>query len=310
MAGDRGCGDSAAAAIAGVTRYCTPMAGPRARPWPKMSPLRCWPGGWLQPASCFPATAPGKNIAPRVAAQLDAGQLSDVIKVVSLDTFERPIYAGNAIANVREPDPVKVIHRAGATASTPRPPAGGIGHSRDGRAGRRFRQDQLRGPRSARTTDPSSRLPSHLSGGRALGSSDRVQRGADYRSPTSSVRRSAPAARPSMRATRPTTGKSGRPARSSRRSCTLRSASVAPSSTWPLTSQGDRGRQQGPPKRRSSALPTTASSRICSSPSRNWSRRFDASRMQDLPVGHVIGRRAFFRRTGILAHARRSEQMQ
>jgi electron transfer flavoprotein alpha subunit len=44
----------------------------------------------------FPATASGKNIAPRVAAKLNVGQISDVTKVVSADTFERPIYAGNA----------------------------------------------------------------------------------------------------------------------------------------------------------------------------------------------------------------------
>jgi electron transfer flavoprotein alpha subunit len=57
----------------------------------------------------FPATAGGKNVAPRVAAQLDVAQLSDVTKVVSADTFERPIYAGNAIATVQSADAVKVL---------------------------------------------------------------------------------------------------------------------------------------------------------------------------------------------------------
>ena len=57
----------------------------------------------------FPATASGKNIAPRVAATLDVGQISDIIKVVSPDTFERPIYAGNAIALVQSLDATKVI---------------------------------------------------------------------------------------------------------------------------------------------------------------------------------------------------------
>lgn len=56
-----------------------------------------------------PATANGKNVLPRVAAKLDVAQLSDVIKVISSDTFERPIYAGNAIATVQSLDPVKVI---------------------------------------------------------------------------------------------------------------------------------------------------------------------------------------------------------
>jgi len=57
----------------------------------------------------FPATAAGKNVAPRVAALLDVGQISDATKVVSADTFERPIYAGNAVATVQSTDAVKVI---------------------------------------------------------------------------------------------------------------------------------------------------------------------------------------------------------
>lgn len=57
----------------------------------------------------FPATASGKNAAPRVAAKLDVAQISDITKVVSADTFERPIYAGNAIATVQSVDAVKVI---------------------------------------------------------------------------------------------------------------------------------------------------------------------------------------------------------
>jgi electron transfer flavoprotein alpha subunit len=57
----------------------------------------------------FPATASGKNIAPRVAAKLDVGQISDVTKVDSPDTFERPIYAGNAIATVQSTDTTKII---------------------------------------------------------------------------------------------------------------------------------------------------------------------------------------------------------
>jgi len=57
----------------------------------------------------FPATAYGKNIAPRVAAKLDVGQISDITKVDNPDTFERPIYAGNAIATVQSKDAIKVI---------------------------------------------------------------------------------------------------------------------------------------------------------------------------------------------------------
>ncbi|MDB5769342.1 MAG: etfA [Collimonas fungivorans] len=56
-----------------------------------------------------PATAYGKNILPRVAAKLDVGQISEITKVDSPDTFERPIYAGNAIATVQSSDATKVI---------------------------------------------------------------------------------------------------------------------------------------------------------------------------------------------------------
>ncbi len=57
----------------------------------------------------FPSTASGKNVAPRVAAKLDVAQISDITKVDSPDTFERPIYAGNAIATVQSLDATKVI---------------------------------------------------------------------------------------------------------------------------------------------------------------------------------------------------------
>jgi electron transfer flavoprotein alpha subunit len=57
----------------------------------------------------FAATASGKNVAPRVAAQLDVGQISDITTVISADTFERPIYAGNAIATVQSLDAIKVV---------------------------------------------------------------------------------------------------------------------------------------------------------------------------------------------------------
>ena len=55
------------------------------------------------------ATTTGKNFAPRVAALLDVAQISEITKVVSADTFERPIYAGNAIATVQALDAIKVI---------------------------------------------------------------------------------------------------------------------------------------------------------------------------------------------------------
>ncbi|MCW5666266.1 MAG: electron transfer flavoprotein subunit alpha/FixB family protein [Piscinibacter sp.] len=71
----------------------------------------------------FPATAHGKNVAPRVAAKLDVAQISEISKVVSPDTFERPIYAGNAIATVQSQDAVKVI-TVRATGFDPAAPGG------------------------------------------------------------------------------------------------------------------------------------------------------------------------------------------
>ena len=67
-----------------------------------------------------PGTAATKNIMPRLAASLDVMQVSEITKVVSADTFERPIYAGNAIQTVRTADPVKVVTvRTAAFAATP-----------------------------------------------------------------------------------------------------------------------------------------------------------------------------------------------
>lgn len=57
----------------------------------------------------FPATASGKNVAPRVAAKLDVAQISDIIAVESADVFQRPIYAGNAIATVECADAKKSL---------------------------------------------------------------------------------------------------------------------------------------------------------------------------------------------------------
>ncbi|HAT39725.1 electron transfer flavoprotein subunit alpha/FixB family protein [Polynucleobacter necessarius] len=71
-----------------------------------------------------PATTNGKNVLPRVAAELDVAQLSDITKVISPDTFERPIYAGNAIATVQSADPVKVI-TVRTTGFDPVAPTGG-----------------------------------------------------------------------------------------------------------------------------------------------------------------------------------------
>src|SRR5882724_120856 len=70
-----------------------------------------------------PATSTGKNVLPRVAALLDVMQISDIVEVVSPDTFRRPIYAGNAIETVQSADAKKVI--TVRTASFQAAPEGG-----------------------------------------------------------------------------------------------------------------------------------------------------------------------------------------
>ena len=72
-----------------------------------------------------PSTARGKNTLPRVAAMLDVMQLSDVIKVLGPDTFERPIYAGNAIQTVKSADAKKVVTVRTASFAAPPPRSGG-----------------------------------------------------------------------------------------------------------------------------------------------------------------------------------------
>jgi electron transfer flavoprotein alpha subunit len=73
----------------------------------------------------FPGTTSGKNVAPRLAALLDVMVISDVTGVVSADTFERPIYAGNAIQTVQSSDPKKVVtvRPASFAATGEQPPA-------------------------------------------------------------------------------------------------------------------------------------------------------------------------------------------
>ncbi len=77
-----------------------------------------------------PATTFGKNVMPRAAAMLDTQQISDVSGIESADTFERPIYAGNAIATVQSSDPIKLI-TVRSTAFEPAAEQGGSGAVED-----------------------------------------------------------------------------------------------------------------------------------------------------------------------------------
>jgi len=121
----------------------------------------------------FPATASGKNIAPRVAAKLDVGQISDITKVDAPDTFERPIYAGNAVATVQSLDAVKVI-TVRTTGFDPAPASGGSATievlTAVGDAGK----SSFVGSEIAKNDRPELTAAKIIvSGGRALGSNDK-----------------------------------------------------------------------------------------------------------------------------------------
>lgn len=121
----------------------------------------------------FPATASGKNIAPRVAAKLDVAQISDITKVEAADTFERPIYAGNAIATVQSADAVKVI-TVRTTAFDPAAATGGsaavesLGPVADSGKSSFVGQEIAKSDRPELTA-----AKIIVSGGRALGSSEK-----------------------------------------------------------------------------------------------------------------------------------------
>ncbi|MGU3540779.1 electron transfer flavoprotein subunit alpha/FixB family protein [Methylobacterium sp. A54F] len=121
------------------------------------------------------ASTTGKNVLPRVAALLDVAQVSDIIKVVSPDTFERPIYAGNAIQTVQAPGPKKVITvrtaafkaaEEGGSAAVEAVPA-----AAPEAGGASFKGEEI--AKSDRPELASARII--VSGGRSLGSADKFK---------------------------------------------------------------------------------------------------------------------------------------
>jgi len=120
----------------------------------------------------FPATAHGKNVAPRVAALLDVAQVSDIVKVVSPDTFERPIYAGNALATVQSADKVKVI-TVRTTGFDPAPATGGSAAVETIEAVADSGRSSFVGAQIVKLDRPELTAAKIIvSGGRAMGSSD------------------------------------------------------------------------------------------------------------------------------------------
>ena len=121
----------------------------------------------------FPATASGKNIAPRVAAKLDVGQISDITKVIAADTFERPIYAGNAIATVQSADATKVI-TVRTTGFDPAAATGGSAAVETQAAQADSGKSTFLGSEIAKSDRPELTAAKIIvSGGRALGSAEK-----------------------------------------------------------------------------------------------------------------------------------------
>ncbi len=121
----------------------------------------------------FPATAGGKNVAPRVAAKLDVAQISDVTRVISADTFERPIYAGNAIATVQSTDATKVI-TVRTTGFDAAAASGGSAAVETAAAQADSGKSSFKGSEIAKNDRPELTAAKIIvSGGRALGSSEK-----------------------------------------------------------------------------------------------------------------------------------------
>jgi electron transfer flavoprotein alpha subunit len=121
----------------------------------------------------FPATASGKNIAPRVAAKLDVGQISDITKVIAADTFERPIYAGNAVATVQGTDATHVI-TVRTTGFDPAAATGGSAAVETQTAQADSGKSTFMGSEIAKSDRPELTAAKIIvSGGRALGSAEK-----------------------------------------------------------------------------------------------------------------------------------------
>jgi electron transfer flavoprotein alpha subunit len=123
----------------------------------------------------FPATAGGKNVAPRVAAKLDVGQISDITRVDAADTFERPIYAGNAMAVVQSLDEKKVI-TVRTTGFDAAAAEGGSAAVETIAAAADSGKSKFEGNEIAKNDRPELTAAKIIvSGGRALGSSEKFQ---------------------------------------------------------------------------------------------------------------------------------------
>ena len=178
-----------------------------------------------------PATTFGKNVMPRAAALLDVQQISEITAIEGVDTFVRPIYAGNAMATVKSLDAIKLI-TVRATAFEAAAEGGGSAATEAVESGGDARLSSFVGQELTKSERPELTTAGIvISGGRGMQSGENfamLERIAD-----SWARRSAPAARRSTPASCPTTTRSARPARWWPPIFISRSAFRVPFSTWP-----------------------------------------------------------------------------
>ncbi|MDE2370574.1 MAG: FAD-binding protein [Burkholderiales bacterium] len=171
--GDAGAAAAAAAQIAGVAKVLHADAPGLAHGLAETVALQVVAVSGHYSHILFPATAGGKNVAPRVAALLDVAQISDATKIVSADTFERPIYAGNAVATVQSLDKIKVI-TVRTTGFDPAAATGGsaavetVAATADGGSSRYLGSEIAKNDRPELTA-----AKVIVSGGRALGSEEK-----------------------------------------------------------------------------------------------------------------------------------------
>lgn len=203
-------------------------------------------------------TAHGRDVFPRLAALLDVSQVSDIIAVDSEDTFQRPIYAGNAIATVKSSDKVKVVTVRGTAFEKAAIEGGSAaveeigeeaadGESRvreqmflslwmERRADRRRPHRQPPSPSSRRRSiNPRVRTsppPRESSQAVEVSNQRRISRNILSHSQTLSTPLSVPRALPSTLATQTMLSKLAKPVRLLPRSCTLPAPSAEPFSTW------------------------------------------------------------------------------
>src|SRR5436309_1212579 len=179
-----------------------------------------------------PATTTGKNIMPRVAALLDVMQISDIVKVIAPDTFERLIYAGNAVQTVRSKDKTKVI--TVRTSTFQATGAGGSAPIEQVTAAADPGLSTFVGEELSNRSAPSSpRLRSSFRGG-APCKVGKTSPNISSRSPINLGPPSAPRGPRLMPVMPPTTGRAARPARSWHRSFTSQSGLPARSNLSPV----------------------------------------------------------------------------